>query len=602
MLHQHQSLHSDRDSAEAEICPTCGRASVRLLQCGWLVAVKACNRPDCPHPLLGPVRPVTRSYTELSTDSAASTAASKQSPPPADPTAVTCLIASTMNSSTSTVIIGPDDVFVRCKLQLTELPGLASAAAAIRLFCRVTDGDSPLRKHLSVYKRCLRSVRASFRLSTSDSLKSDGGSCHFRGLTLDAAMSAAVDRELTILDADLTNELSSLLADCSSLGRRNLLYNCLRKLFRYCARARVCFKQLCTVCFEQNTFRSRCSVLRLTNPANDFDLNQPMKRVLLRPCGSCGAENQRVLISWESSPPALLVESPEGVPSAAAAAAGSKPSCGLLHSTSLSTAPGVEYLPTAMIEQRRRSKPVAEDGADCFDYIAWLFNSDSERWMAMSSESRFASYAEDATPPTTTTNSKILCILYERQPGPVAAAALPDSESDVESVDQNEVDIRNNNNNKSELETSDRSSEPAPTNFNDKTETASISSTAGRSVLSLRHRLESVMQSRRQNPTSSKLLPPGLGSVDDSYVMSRFLDVVATTAAAAASPSDVSFSSRRHSRRHRLRGYLEDNRQRRGVGVGAATSPAAASVAYDEASTKTGSDQASEFDVLNLFL
>uniref|UniRef100_A0A1I8ITY3 USP domain-containing protein n=1 Tax=Macrostomum lignano TaxID=282301 RepID=A0A1I8ITY3_9PLAT len=440
-----------------------------------------------------------------------------------------------MNSSTSTVIIGPDDVFVRCKLQLTELPGLASAAAAIRLFCRVTDGDSPLRKHLSVYKRCLRSVRASFRLSTSDSLKSDGGICHFRGLTLDAAM-------------------------------------------------------------------SRCSVLRLTNPANDFDLNQPMKRVLLRPCGSCGAENQRVLISWESSPPALLVESPEGVPSAAAAAAGSKPSCGLLHSTSLSTAPGVEYLPTAMIEQRRRSKPVAEDGADCFDYIAWLFNSDSERWMAMSSESRFASYAEDATPPTTTTNSKILCILYERQPGPVAAAALPDSESDVESVDQNEVDIRNNNNNKSELETSDRSSEPAPTNFNDKTETASISSTAGRSVLSLRHRLESVMQSRRQNPTSSKLLPPGLGSVDDSYVMSRFLDVVATTAAAAASPSDVSFSSRRHSRRHRLRGYLEDNRQRRGVGVGAATSPAAASVAYDEASTKTGSDQASEFDVLNLFL
>lgn len=354
------------------VCPLCG-SEVRLAQCGWMRAMPVCQNAQCLYPMVSeiPAPCLARPYTNM-----------LNSPPAApeqqlSPTPVIDAVANTATlSADSHLPIEPEEVFVHT-LTKPERAGPISAATFAAILCgpvqratasAVADSISgPLAACCRAYVKALRLVRASLQPAQLASSGRPVSVRRFRNLEMMTDVRKSVLRELDTLDRAVAKPLSLSVSSDSRDDFYDTLHRLLKSDKRLAKRFQSVYtlRQVCTVCFKQHVSRQKTTLLRLSDPAPDFDLFDPAKRVFLRPCHYCRAPQQRVLLRWERSQDgrhpmsdAVFLEARDGL-------------TGVTTLQSLRTSDGLLLMPTAAVQRVSSSN-------NHFYYIVWLFSRDSK--------------------------------------------------------------------------------------------------------------------------------------------------------------------------------------------------------------------------------
>ncbi|PAA53913.1 hypothetical protein BOX15_Mlig005398g1, partial [Macrostomum lignano] len=274
------------------VCPLCG-SGVRIAQCGWMRAMPVCDNAQCLYPMVSelPAPNLARPYTDMP---ASPPAASSSSPTAkldhsdADSQAVSI-------ESVSHLPVEPDEVFVHTMTE-PDRSGPFTAAALTTVLCgpvqrrasaAASTSSGTLAACSRAYAKALRLTRASLHPAQVSSGRVSTRR-QFRNLELVglADIERSVLRELDSLDRLVAKPLSLSVSDV-----RDDFYETAHRLLKSDKRLAKQFqsvhtlRQVCTVCFKQHVSRQKATVLRLSDPATDFDLFDPNKRV------SCGLAN-----------------------------------------------------------------------------------------------------------------------------------------------------------------------------------------------------------------------------------------------------------------------------------------------------------------------
>ncbi|PAA76214.1 hypothetical protein BOX15_Mlig016927g2, partial [Macrostomum lignano] len=358
------------------VCPLCG-SGVRIAQCGWMRAMPVCDNAQCLYPMVSelPAPNLARPYTDMP---ASPPAASSSSPTAkldhsdADSQAVSI-------ESVSHLPVEPDEVFVHTMTE-PDRSGPFTAAALTTVLCgpvqrrasaAASTSSGTLAACSRAYAKALRLTRASLHPAQVSSGRVSTRR-QFRNLELVglADIERSVLRELDSLDRLVAKPLSLSVSDV-----RDDFYETAHRLLKSDKRLAKQFqsvhtlRQVCTVCFKQHVSRQKATVLRLSDPATDFDLFDPNKRVFLRPCQHCRAPQQRVLLRWEKSSDgrqpisdAVFLEARDGLPGP------------IQLNKSLRTHDGLALIPTAAVQRLTRSS----QSNNQFYYVIWLYSRDSK--------------------------------------------------------------------------------------------------------------------------------------------------------------------------------------------------------------------------------